>query len=144
LPEPINFFPELISRLIPFFGWFQLMWAAEFALKFAVLIRGRWNLATRALEVVLAFVGLAVTIVVTQSIVSTLPSGIAPLDQLITISLVVTLVIIMVDAFVKLYRLFRPQARLPWSRDVGTGARDIAKKSATISKRVAGRFKKRD
>lgn len=108
LPEPINFFPELLNRLVPFFGWFQLLWAAEIALKFTVLIRGRWNMATRVVEVVLAFVGLAVSVLVTQSIAATLPSGIDPLDQIIVVSLGITVIIILVDAFVKLYRLFRP------------------------------------
>jgi hypothetical protein len=150
LPEPLTFFPIMLGKLVPFFGWFQLLWGAEFALKFAVLIRGRWNLATRIVETVLAFAGLAVAVLVTQAIAASL-SGIDPLDQIIVVSLGITVVIILVDAFVKLYRLFRPPASRDSIRDLSKLSRlsKLSKlselsKLSQISKRRGGDGEKRE
>lgn len=146
LPEPIDFFPQVVAALIPFFGWFRALWAAEFALKFVVLMRGRWNMWTRALEVVLAFAGLAVAVLVTQSVFSTLPSPFGALDQAIYISFAITIVIILIDAVVKLYRLVRPPTQRDSIRDLSRLSRlsKLSKLSelsnlSRISKRRGGK-----
>ena len=108
-----EYFPAIIQAFGDFIPWMMLLLAAEFVLKFVVLLRGHWQQWSRWLEFLLSVGSVTIILIILGSAPLTTHSW---LDLSLKLSLAIALAIVGGDGLAQLYHLIWPQRRLPWQR----------------------------
>lgn len=105
VPTDFDIIPAIVGQLGAHKVWFTLVWSGELIVGLIALVRRRWNKTLRIADVIFAFGSVALVGRITANLSGRAGAGV--LEQTVMISFVISSLILLVDASVRLYRLLR-------------------------------------
>ena len=101
--------PFATNAFLAFVPWFTVLWVGEIVLKTFVLVRGRWDLATRVIEAALSVAGI---VLLTRMLATPALAASATYDPLFKLALAVVVAVATIDVIMQGLRIYGQYLRL--------------------------------